>query len=163
MNMPPPTIRRATPDDAEALAHIFTRAIRHIDAALYNDAQKAAWLQGNDQPLFWRQRIPRTQPWLALSQGKAAGFIEYITSPTEATGYIDCLYVAPDYQQTGIATALLDHILTLAREQNTPSIYTDASRAAVPFFLKHGFCVQQENQVVRHGQILLNYRMSYTF
>ncbi|EGZ44577.1 hypothetical protein [Neisseria wadsworthii] len=38
---------------------------------------------------------------------------------------------------------------------------TDASKAALPFFLKHGFQVQHENRIRRNGVKLINYRVVY--
>ncbi|WP_406671406.1 hypothetical protein [Methanolobus sp. ZRKC4] len=35
----------------------------------------------------------------------------------------------------------------------------EASKLAVPFFKKMGFCILNENHILRNGQILVNYTM----
>ncbi|MGL4859815.1 MAG: GNAT family N-acetyltransferase [Enterobacteriaceae bacterium] len=139
---------------AAAIARLFYLAVHNIADSLYSPQEKAAWAPWPPDEPFWAQRLQQTQPWVALLDEQVVGFIEY-----EHQGYIDCLYTHPDYQRRGVATALLQHITQSALHGGTKTLYTHASKAAVPFFSHHGFHVMQENQVLRHGTVLVNYLM----
>ena len=141
--------------DAAAVADIFIQAVRHIDDVLYTEAEKNAWIKGADSMDFWAERIMQTRPVLARCGSQAVGFIEY--RPEEA--YIDCLYVHPHYQRQGIAAALLAYVQHLAQQQKQAVLHTDASKAALSFFERHGFTVCHTNCIERNNIILVNYRM----
>ena len=51
-------------------------------------------------------------------------------------GYIDCLYVHPNFQKRGIARKLYDHVLDLAHQKKLSQLSINASKVAIPIFKK---------------------------
>lgn len=77
-------------------------------------------------------------------------------------GHIDCAYVSPLFQRQGVASALLKHVIGVAKKQNIKQLYVEASIMAKPLFESFGFVIKHENQVVRNNIVLLNYTMVKT-
>jgi putative acetyltransferase len=69
------------------------------------------------------------------------------------------LYVDPDAGRTGIGTALLEHIISLARVAGAPEIETYASLTARPIFERHGFTVIEQRTPVVSGIAMTNFVM----
>ena len=64
-----------------------------------------------------------------------------------------------DFQRQGIATALAGWIEGKARELSLPSVCTEASITARPFFEKRGYRVVQEQRKPHNGQVFVNFVM----
>lgn len=141
-------------DKAKALTDLFYRSVHAIDPKLYSETDKEAWAPTPSDYWFWAKRLARKQPWLALIEGRIVGFMEL-----EADGHIDCVYVDPDYQGRGVAKTLMNHILSIARANGTPSLTVEAAKSAQGFFAQMGFKPLHENRVTRNGRILINYTM----
>ena len=77
----------------------------------------------------------------------------------EKDGHIDCFYVHHLFQKRGIASKLLDYVLSIAKEQNIFEIYLEASITAKPFFIKNGFIEIKQNIIKRDNQELINYSL----
>lgn len=137
-----------------AIAELFYAAVHSIDPAVYSKVQQHAWAPYPIDYAQWQQRLAVKKPWLAFADGELLGFIEL-----EADGHIDCLYVHPEFQGQGVATALYQHVLALACQQNIPRLYVEASILARPFFCRQGFAEIKRNSVVRGEQTLTNFSM----
>ncbi|WP_421869709.1 GNAT family N-acetyltransferase [Motiliproteus sp.] len=146
-------IRNFRSTDSDEIADLFHRSVQAIDDAIYTPAQKQAWAPPTDYAK-WRERLQLSQPFVAVSNDQIVGFIEL-----RETGYIDCLYVHPDHQHQGIATALLIHLCRVARQQGLKRLSVDASKVALPFFEHHGFEIVEAQELIRDGQRLQNYCM----
>ena len=146
-------IRPATHNDAAQIAELFRRAVLHIEASHYSDSEKAAWIQGADNAVFWQKRIGRGCIRLAAQNDRILGFIEYLPEQN----HLDCLFTDPAHQRQGVASALLSAVLPQADADKT--VTADVSAAALPFFKKQGFILQHQNQIQRNGSVLINYRM----
>jgi GNAT superfamily N-acetyltransferase len=90
-------IRRATPDDADAIADVLTAA---------RDAQ--AWFPPLHSPeetrSFVRDRLlPGHETWVVESEGRVVAFAALTDD------HLGHLFVHPDAQHRGIGTALLEH------------------------------------------------------
>ncbi|MFV2030167.1 GNAT family N-acetyltransferase [Neisseria sp. S1] len=147
-------LRTATLNDAAVLADIYNCAVHAVDPRLYTEAEKAAWARDAGTSPFWKIRIPRTRPVLAERDGMAVGLLEYLPG-----GYLNCLYVHPHHQQQGIASVMLKHAATMALQEGCGKLYADVSKAALPFFQRHGFVNLRENHIARENEVLINYRM----
>lgn len=139
---------------AGAVADLFTAAVHAIDTSIYDNKQKAVWAPTPPDYEYWARRLEHKRPWLAVINGRVAGFIEL-----DADGYIDCTYVHPDFQHRGVATALYRRLETEALAQGMERLYVDASLVANPFFVHFGFKVIKENRVIRNGVSLANFTM----
>jgi len=101
----PPLIRAYTDDDAAATARVWHRSGRdeyHYLPAFQalDDSQAFA--------VFAEQIADRCSIWVYEDEGVIAGFIAM------QDDYIDRLYVDPDSQRQGVATALLNHARTVS-------------------------------------------------
>lgn len=145
------------------IIYIYQEAVHNISADLYTPAQKMAWAPIPADIQIWKTRLTQTQPTLCFVAEKLAGFAEFKPDLTIKSGYIDCFYVHPSYQRQGVGWSLLSNILQKAENLQLNNISVDASAAAKPFFLKHGFHCQQKQYPVRRNIQLYNYKMHYRF
>lgn len=147
-------IRPAMDDDAPALVEIFRRSIREIASQHYRPAQIEAWVRFADEADAWRQRMRSRDVWVAETNGKPLGFIQF-----EPPDHIDLTYVHPEHQRCGVASALLEKIETVARTNGVPALNVEASITSRPFFAARGFEIIAPQIVTARGQEFLNYRM----
>ena len=147
-----PSIRRYAPADLDAVIDIYRRAIRETACRDYDPAQIAAWARV-DREAWSRRRLDRPT-WIALQGAEAAGFTDL-----EANGHLDMMFVHPDHQRRGVATALLETAEAAGRQAGLSRIFTEASITARPFFERRGFRVIAAQTVALRGQALANFRM----
>lgn len=89
-----------------------------------------------------------------MADDQLLGFIEL-----EEDGHIDCTYVYPQFQRTGVARLLYDALETKARQQKIQHLYVEASIVARPFFEGRGFSFVKENCVSRNGESFTNFTL----
>jgi putative acetyltransferase len=143
------------PTDLDATIAIFLGAIRQVASKDYERAQIEAWAQV-DRDLWGKRRLSRPS-WVAVLDADVVGFTDL-----EPDGHLDMMYVHPDHQGIGIATALLATVEGAANAQNLSRIFTEASITARPFFERRGFSVLASQRVKIRGQTLTNFRMRKT-
>ncbi len=81
-----------------------------------------------------------------------------VVTITPATGYLDQIYVDPDWQGEGVARALLDYAKTRCPEE--VSLHVNQSNArAVGFYLREGFEITGED--VNPLSSLATYKMRW--
>ncbi|WP_432455176.1 MULTISPECIES: GNAT family N-acetyltransferase [unclassified Agarivorans] len=136
------------------VAELFTAAVHAIDDEVYSPLQKQAWAPEPFDETLWRSRLLPERCFLALHEQTLLGFIELDGD------YIDCCYVHPQFQGQGVASALYQHIETLALQRGLERLWVDASKRAKQFFVGQGFMLLKQNQVHIRGQTLENYSMS---
>lgn len=146
------SIRPYRPTDLDAVIAIFLGAIRMIAARDYDAGQIEAWAQADRQR--WAVRRLDRPTWIATIGKVPAGFTDL-----EPDGHLDMMYVHPDRQGQGIASALLEAVERAARDQGLARIFTEASITARPFFERRGFRTLAEQQVETRGETLTNFRM----
>ena len=143
-----------TPERAVEIADLFYHCIHSIDTSGYSSEQQEGWAPTPPDYHRWASRLLTKKPFLAIIDNKVAGFIEL-----DPDGHIDCMYTAVDFQRRGVATALFNHILAVARNSGNQRLYVEASTIAKPLFEKFGFTVLQENRIERNQQTLTNFSM----
>jgi putative acetyltransferase len=146
------SIRPVRDGERQTLATIFTRAVHEIACRDYNAAQLQAWAPGDVAGFVARHRT--YDALVAECDGAVAGF-----SDLNAHGYIDMLYVSPDFQKRGVARALLDHIEAQARRIGITRLHVRASLTARPVFERHGFQIVEPLIVELAGQHFQTYIM----
>ena len=67
------------------------------------------------------------------------------------TGYLDRLYVHPDYLHQGIASLIVEQLEKYAKAKGIGFMNTAASVTSQRFFEKQGYVVLQEQIVERRG------------
>lgn len=148
----PLSVRAYRPTDLDCVIAIFVGAIREVAARDYDAAQIEGWAQVDRQR--WAVRRLSRPTWIALFGQKPVGF-----SDLEPDGHLDMMFVHPDHQGVGVASALLAAVEAAAGAQGLPRIFTEASITAKPFFARRGFSVLGPQLVGAPGQQLMNFRM----
>ncbi|MDX2369552.1 MAG: GNAT family N-acetyltransferase [Colwellia sp.] len=136
------------------IADLFYESVHAIDSSIYSEKQKNVWAPMPIDYVKWENRLENKKPYVAVIKGEIVGFIEL-----ESDGHIDCAYVSPKFQRIGVATTLLDHVMFVAKGLGLNQLYVEASIVAKPFFEKSGFLVENENRVIKHNTVLVNYTM----
>jgi putative acetyltransferase len=136
-------IRAYTENDAGAVAALFTASVHELGSPHYDTLQRHAWAPRPPDPLRWSTRLAGLHTLLAEEGDELAGFISY-----ECDGHIELLFTAPGFARRGVASFLYQHMEHLFVGA---SLFTEASLAAKPFFLRQGFQVVEEQDVERNG------------
>jgi len=147
-------LREYTAADAEATLAVFFRAIRETASADYSPEQVAAWAADDLDRDAWAASRAAAHTQLAVIDGRVAGFTDL-----DDNGYIDMMFVDPDFGRQGVATTLLAATMTLARQRGLVALTTYASLTAKPFFEQHGFLVTEERHFIHGGVETINFAM----
>jgi GNAT superfamily N-acetyltransferase len=150
-------IRRATPDDAPAIATLYHDTVTKINSRDYAQAQIEAWAGAAPDEEKWHERQTNRTTFVDEHNGTIRGFGEL-----EDDGHIGAVYVHAGWQGEGVASALLNEIEKEAVAHGITSLSTEASITARPFFVKLGFETLSAQNVEYRGQIFRNYRMRKT-
>lgn len=142
-------------EDARALTDIFYDTIHHVGLLHYSQAEVNAWAPLPKEYERWKLRLAQWPPLVAELDGTVVSFITLTSS-----GHIEWTYTHRDYQRLGIASRLYRQLEQEARRQGMGQLTVDASRFACPFFEKMGFAVAHENETIRAGEKLQNWRMN---
>jgi putative acetyltransferase len=149
------TLRAYAPSDAADTLTVFTDAITQTAASHYTAEQIDAWAQPGRRDLTrWDKAMSERGTVVAVQGAEVVGF-----SDVDQSGYIDMLFVSPRHLRRGIARTLLSFVEQQARSAGTAELTSDVSVAARPFFERFGFDVVREQQPIKDGVELINYRM----
>jgi putative acetyltransferase len=146
-------LRPYTAQDAEATLEVFRRAIRLTAIRDYTLEQIAAWSSDDIDLSVWNTRRAARATLVADVDG-VVGF-----SDVDDSGYIDMLFVDPDFSRRGVAATLLALLTEQAATAGAMELTTHASITARPFFESHGFEVVKEQRPVIRGVELTNFAM----
>ena len=124
------TLRRATVEDAPAVAEVWLRSRRAAAPAI------PASIHGDDDVRRWVAEvlIPEGRTWVAADAGDVVAMMSL------REGWIDQLYVDPSHQGRGVGTLLVQ----IAQEQHPEALdlWTfQANEGARRFYERHGFTV----------------------
>lgn len=144
-------LRQYRSSDCKTLAELFYHTVHTINAKDYSEEQVCAWADGNVDLNKWNASFLSHNTVIAEIGENIVGF-----GDIDKTGYLDRLYVHPDFQHQGIAAAIC---CELEHSVNTPKVVTHASITARGFFEKRGYKVIKEQQVQRKNVLLTNYVM----
>lgn len=148
-------IRTYAESDAHATLDVFLSAITQTAALNYTQEQTDAWARPNERNIDqWNTVRNSLNTIVADINGHVAGF-----SDVSDSGYIDMMFVAPEFGRRGVASALLSHLQRQAISQGTSELTTHASITARPFFERHGFTVIAEQHPITNGVQMVNYQM----
>lgn len=135
-----------------AITSLFQRAVRNIASRDYDPTQIAAWLSIDESA--WRRKLADADTRVAWLDNQPIGFI------AGKAGYIDLLFVSPDVQRRGVASALLAR---LERDMAVDRLSVHASITAKPFFLRQGYRVIERESVTVRGAQFTRYAMEKRF
>ena len=150
---PLPRIRRALPDDADALSALAQRSKAHwgYDAGFLERVRDAITLQPND--------IRVHEVWLLESPtGEPIGHYRVIPGdPAE----LEDLWVEPDAIGTGAGRLLFEHALGVARAGGATAMEIDADPNALGFYERMGAArISDTPSTLIPGRVLPRLRIS---
>lgn len=148
------TIRPGGPEDAADIARLFYQTIHEINSRDYSAEQIVAWAPENMDLDRWRESLTGKSVFVAEAAGRILGFAEL-----EPSGHIDRFYCHSEYQGIGIGSGLLEQLVEEAVAAGISRLFAEASITARPFFERHGFAVELEQQVEIRGELLTNFVM----
>lgn len=124
-------LRAAAPDDADAVAEVYLRSRKELVACaplIHSDASVRGWIR--------TRLIPAGRTTVAVAGGEVVGLMA--VSTRDGHGFIDQLYLHPEWIGRGIGTRLLE----LARRALPPPLrlYTfQCNERARRFYESRGF------------------------
>ena len=145
-------VRAFQPKDRDAVIDVFVRAIRESAIRDYSPAQIDAWARV-DRMDAWPAMDDRLI-WVAVVDDLIIGFTDL-----ELSGHLDRMYVHPEHEGRGVASALLNRLEDAARCKGLTRLFTEASITAKPFFERRGFEVLTAQVVDFRGEKFTNFQM----
>lgn len=147
-------IRPYAPGEEGALLALFQSSIRALASRNYTPAQIEAWspsTPGADYLRQWAERMRSNQPWVVEMDGRLAAFAD-----VQPSGLIDQFFVSPDFAGQGVGAVLMRHLHEQALALGADALTAHVSLTAQPFFRRHGFIVEREQEVAVRGSTLSN-------
>ncbi len=148
------TYSEAKRSDINEITKLFRNTIQTVNKDDYSAQEIIAWSNGADVTTNWIDRIDNHYFLIA----KIDTLIVGMASITD-NGYLDVIYVHPDYQGQRLASTLLSKMITRAKDQGHTYVTSDVSITAKPFFLYKGFKIVQPQLVLCRGVVLRNYNV----
>lgn len=146
-------LRFAQHSDLPEMQHLYVETIKNVCNKDYDAAQIAVWTSSVENTERWHNVLRQQIVIIAEKNNKMVGY------GTLKDNYIDFFYIHKDFQRQGIADKILTQIETQAQKMGHSSLSSDVSITARPFFEKRGFSVLKEQQNIRKGIELINYKM----
>jgi putative acetyltransferase len=144
-------IRPFRSGDEPALLTVFQSAIHGLASKNYTPEQVQAWAPQDMDRSIWFKRMQGIQPFVAEASGEIAAYAD-----VQPSGYIDHFFVAASYARQGVGSKLMEHIHKAARAQEIPTLTSDVSLTAQPFFEKFGFVIVEQRVPVIRGVVVPN-------
>lgn len=148
------TVREARREDTDALGRIYFLAVNEGAANHYTDEERRAWAPAAPSGRSWAGRLKGLTTLVAEHDGVPVGFMSL-----RDDGYLDLVFVLPEWRRRGAADALYAVLESRARAGGMKWLGTEASRMARPFFLRHGWRELSAQKVKIRGVWLENFRM----
>lgn len=147
-------LRLAKAEDLPEIKELFVDTVRSVCSKDYTNKQLAVWTSSIENEERWLNKI-KTQYFLVAKRGSnIVGF-----ASLENGDYIDLLYVHKDFQNHGIANALLSSLQMESFRQGTRILRSDVSKTARPFFERKGFRQLREHTRIIDGVAINNFEM----
>lgn len=129
-----PTIRRATPEDNDAIGRVHVRAIKRLCVHHYAPHEIAAWA-GPRKPAHYIEAIRQKEFYVAEETSAVVGF----SMLNPADGEVEAVYVAPEAAGRGIGLQLLRVLEERAGTRGLRALHLNASLNAIPFYERAGY------------------------
>ncbi len=145
-------IQPYTPQDLDQILKLFYDTVHTVNIVDYSSVQVDTWAPMNPNRVLWNTTLSKNLSLVALVDQEVVGFIDL-----EKSGYLNRLFVHKNFQSKGIASKLLNELLS---RSNHHLITVDSSITALPFFLRHGFQIVRKQSVIKDGIDFTNYHMT---
>ncbi len=150
-------VRSYRDGDAHILVQLFFRSVRELARAKYTEEQLQAWAPSVPDPAGWDTRMRKNETLIAEIDEMPVAFLEFTRD-----GHLVMLYRNPDCIGGTTTDTLYRAAEQRARILGIPRLRTEASLLAEPFFARHGYRLEERENVERNGVFLPRARMSKT-
>jgi GNAT superfamily N-acetyltransferase len=150
---------------AREVSELFHLCVHSIDHSRYSQAQLAAWSAAPRSAKYWDLRLSRSKAWVMIATDAATssqiccGFIN-IETHFARRGYLDSLYIHPDFQRQGLGERAYLTVEAWAKGQGYSCLSVDASFLSKGLFAKLGFAQVQRSYQQKLGQIIPGFYMT---
>ena len=138
-------------EDLDEVIRLFYTCVHTVNAEDYTREQLDAWAPEDIRREEWNKSLSEHYTLLAEAEGRLAGF-----GDIRSDGYLDRLFVHPDFLRRGVGTLLCERLESTVQGKITAEV----SLTALPFFLARGYTAVKEQEVIRKGVRLKNYAMN---
>ena len=115
--------------DLDSILELFYHNIHTVCVHDYTLEQLDAWAPANPDVYRWQVSLNRNHTLVVEKDSQIIGF-----GDVGETGYLDRLYVHPDYLHQGIASLLVEQLEKYAKAKGISFMNTAASVTSRPFF-----------------------------
>ena len=136
------------------LMDLFYVTVHEVNKNDYTEDQLEAIAPKEANEYHWEKSLEKNHTIVVEQDEKLIAF-----GNIGKTGYLDRLYVHPDYLRKGIASKLVEDLETYAKKHDCHVINVTSSITSKPFFESKGYKVIEEQINERRGERLLRYLM----
>ena len=140
--------------DLHAVMDLFYVTVHEVNKNDYSEEQLDAIAPKAANEYHWEKSLEKNHTIVVEEDDKLIAF-----GNIGKTGYLDRLYVHPDYLRKGIASKLVEELEEYAKKHGSHVINVTSSITAKPFFESKGYAVIEEQINERRGERLLRYLM----
>ena len=137
-------VRRYNLGEEREIWDLYYGSTRHVVGQRYTSEQVERWAPDNYDQSAWVAKLERSNPFVAVQDGRIMGFAELLEG-----GEIDYFYCHHEFQRQGTGKALMRAIEAEAADCGYQELTAKVSLTAADFFISHGFRITGEtNNVV---------------
>lgn len=140
--------------DLHAVMDLFYVTVHEVNKNDYSEEQLDAIAPKDANEYHWEKSLEKNHTIVVEEDDKLIAF-----GNIGKTGYLDRLYVHPDYLRKGIASKLVEALEEYAKKHGSHVINVTSSITSKAFFESKGYAVIEEQINERRGERLLRYLM----
>lgn len=140
--------------DLHAVMDLFYVTVHEVNKNDYSEEQLDAIAPKAANEYHWEKSLEKNHTIVVEEDDKLIAF-----GNIGKTGYLDRLYVHPDYLRKGIASKLVEELEKYAKKHGSHVINVTSSITSKAFFESKGYAVIEEQINERRGERLLRYLM----
>lgn len=137
-----------------AVMDLFYVTVHEVNKNDYSEEQLDAIAPKDANEYHWEKSLEKNHTIVVEEDDKLIAF-----GNIGKTGYLDRLYVHPDYLRKGIASKLVEELEEYAKKHGSHVINVTSSITSKAFFESKGYAVIEEQINERRGERLLRYLM----
>ena len=140
--------------DLHAVMDLFYVTVHEVNKNDYSEEQLDAIAPKDANEYHWEKSLEKNHTIVVEEDDKLIAF-----GNIGKTGYLDRLYVHPDYLRKGIASKLVEELEEYAKKHGSHVINVTSSITSKAFFESKSYAVIEEQINERRGERLLRYLM----